>query len=202
MIQSLLVVAVLALPAWSTPAAGARQSFLLNPTQQEALGNILVAAQNWTSVHLRARTGNFLEVHEPFLRISLNGHKNGSNYYTLSGYVDREYLNLSARPRFGNDMTRGFSLWGSGVSVDVTPSGRDGWRVWGNAGSSTLSLHITRSGSGHYNIWGDGAGSLNASAFSDSVNINGSVDLTRFGPKPLGLLGFVLAVIHDTPTQP
>ena len=186
-----LVVAVLSVLAAAAAAASFAPDFL-PAAAKEDLAKIKSAFPVWTSVSMRVGlNGSFCDISEGAQRINLNGSRTSWGSWNVSGYAADQYLSLSVNPRSNQDPSRGYSIWGSGVSVDINPSGR-GWSVWGTVDSRSFNLYLNPFG-GSVSISGQSGLSLNASSSGSGYWVSGSVDFAQFDRKSLAVLATVLA---------
>lgn len=182
----------------ASPALDPGGSGLLTPAIREALHKIKAEMPQWTSVFMRVSggAGGFYSVSESSLRINLNGRKD-SEYFRFSGNAGRDFISISANPFSSQDPKRGYTLFGSGLNLQLNPSG-SGYHLFGSVDAKHLSLYINRFGGG-YSVWGQSGVNLNISGFSDSLSVSGQIDTREFGEKPLAVLGAALAVVNAMP---
>ncbi len=203
MVRLALVALLAAAPAAAVgpiavaPSIPADSSGIMTPSVFEALHQIRKTAAQWTSVSMRIDTqgGTFLNITEPRMRLKLNGTKNGA-YFNFSGHCGQDFISFSAAP-LGNG---GWSLYGSGVNVNLNPRGNGGYSAWGNVGARNFNLSIDRFGSS-YTLWGLDGANLHISGFAHSLTVSGSIDQSRFDAKSLAILGAALAVASSPPSQ-
>lgn len=198
MVQRLLAALVLAatcspLHAAVQPRLDPSGTGLVSPELRDALLKIKQAAPKWTSVNLRVYSGSgaWLDVSEPFLRISLNGSRSGTKRYNFSGWVGSEHMSFSADSEGAN----GWRFWGFDVNVDARPFG-SGWILTGWLGREMVNIHVNKMGDRSYNIWGQSGVNLNGYAWGNDLTLDGTVDLARFNAKALAGLGAALGVLN------
>lgn len=188
---------LLAAPAFaSAPSAGLPA--LLTPAFQEELEKIRAAAPRWQSVSLRIwATGTSFDISEPFWRINMHGSASSWGNFSFSGQAGGQHAYWTARPTFGNDPSKGFTLMGGGAHLTVSGS-RGSWRVWGSAGGQQQNYSVSAHAGG-MSVWGLNGGSLNVSRSRDSLWVSGQADSSRLSPQDLAALGAVLSVLATVP---
>lgn len=163
-------------------------SGLITPAVADALRQIKAAAPAWTNVNLTVGNGpGFVSITEPSLRVSVNGSRSGAGAAYFSGFAGNDSVSFSTS-YFGG----GWTLFGSGVNVTVSPFG-NGYSVWGSVGATSVNCQINRFGSS-VSLWGQSGANLNVSGWGNNLQIYGQIDETRFSRSALAVLAATLSL--------
>lgn len=149
--------------------------------------------------------GQEYDIRDSFAQIDMNVRPDSGGRYRFSGNAGRYYLTGEIDPR-GADS---FSIWGSGLNIDMRKYGADSWEISGFVDEEDGSKHIRitlrqRWGPGTYSIFEHGL-SADVSRFGKDASISGDMDPKRFGKKSLAILGVFVAVLEaevDKPQAP
>ena len=186
-------IAALLLLALAVPA---RPSGFFTPALQEGLRGILQSVPRWTTVRVRidSGAGTFYDITEPALDLRFSGNRSSRNHFSFSGRADGRFLSLTADPS-GATPEEGYTLWGSGVDLDIRRSG-GGYYVSGSIDNKSVTFSLSRLGQRDFNIWGQGGLNLHSANYNGQETIlDGSIDLSQCDKKELSLISMVVAVV-------
>lgn len=190
MVRTLTTLAVLLA---AVPARAVILAPLLKPAELQALRDVKRGAPRWQPVSLRVAVsadGRY-QITEPFLRVFMTGKRESDGRLIFSGFAGQGVTMIAAQP-----FADGYSIFGSGASLTLRPFGR-GYLLQGSVDGGFFDAMVDVS-RGAYRVWSNGV-SLTAWSGTGGLDMSGSVELDRVGPRGLVAVAVALTALQSGP---